>query len=235
MHLFYTPDITQGQTFYTLPEEESRHCTRVLRLQEGAELKLVDGKGAMFSGRIAEVHPKRTLIHLIACSDAYGKRNHYLHLAVAPTKNTDRFEWFVEKATEAGIDEITPLICARSERKEIKTERLGKVAVSAMKQSLKAYLPRINPAISFHEFVGKQPYGRPFIAHCMDGEKGFLTDLLQAGEPAVVLIGPEGDFSAEEIAKAQEQGYQSISLGTARLRTETAALATCFEVNFLNR
>ncbi len=235
MHLFYTPDIVQGQPTYTLPEEESRHCTRVLRLQEGAELNLVDGKGTLYSGRIAEVHPKRTLIHIIAHSDMYGKRNHYLHLAVAPTKNTDRFEWFVEKATEAGIDEITPLICARSERREIKTERLVKVAVAAMKQSLKAYLPRVNPATPFHEFIGSQQHGKLFIAHCMDGEKGYLTNLLRAGEPVVVLIGPEGDFSADELVKAQELGCQSVSLGTARLRTETAALATCFEVNFLNR
>src|SRR5690606_19603688 len=143
--------------------------------------------------------------------------------------------WFVEKATEAGIDEITPLICARSERRDIKAERLVKVAVAAMKQSLKAYLPRVNPAMPFHEFIERQQQGKRFIAHCMGGEKGYLTNLLRAGEPAVVLIGPEGDFSADELVEAQELGYQSVSLGTARLRTETAALATCFEVNFLNR
>lgn len=235
MHLFYTPDIVPGQPYYTLPEEESRHCTRVLRLQEGAELKLVDGHGTMFSGRIAEVHPKRTHISIVSYVEAYGKRNYYLHLAVAPTKNTDRFEWLVEKATEAGIDEITPLICARSERREIKTERLVKVAVAAMKQSLKAYLPRINPAVTFNSFVEEQHHRTPFIAHCMEGEKGYLTGLLTPGEPAVVLIGPEGDFHADEVAKAREMGCRPISLGAARLRTETAALVACFEMNFLNR
>jgi 16S rRNA (uracil1498-N3)-methyltransferase len=235
MHLFYTPDIVPGQQHYTLTEEESRHCTRVLRLHEGAELKLVDGQGTMFSGRISEVHPKQTRVSLVSHTEAYGKRNYYLHLAIAPTKNTDRLEWFVEKATEAGIDEITPLICVRSERKAIKTERLVKVAVAAMKQSLKAYLPRINPAVTFNSFVAEHQHRKPLIAHCMKGEKGYLTDLLRPGEPVVALIGPEGDFHADEVAKAREMGCRPISLGAARLRTETAALAVCFEVNFLNR
>jgi len=235
VHLFYTPDITPDTTEYRLSEEESKHCTRVLRLKEGDELALIDGKGHLFNGLLHEVHPKRAKIKILSVLSEYGKRNHYLHIAIAPTKNIDRLEWFLEKATEIGIDEISLLICEHSERREAKTERLQKVITAAVKQSLTAYHPKLNEAIKLNEFLKRTDLGQGFIAHCLDQEKEFLSDLVLPNNRVCVLIGPEGDFSSDEVELSLSEGFRPVSLGNTRLRTETAALYACFEINLLNR
>jgi 16S rRNA (uracil1498-N3)-methyltransferase len=233
MHLFYTPDITLPD--YTLSEEESKHAIRVLRLQLHDEVILVDGKGGKYTAQITDANPKKTLLQIAHSQQEFGKRTHYLHIAVAPTKNIERLEWFLEKATELGIDTITPIICDRSERKEVKTERLNKIITSAVKQSIKAYHPLLNEAISFKQFIEPGLEGAGFVAHCMEGEKPLLAQLIKPQGHYTILIGPEGDFTPQEITLAQAAGYIGISLGEARLRTETAALAACFEINMLNR
>lgn len=235
MHLFYTPDIIPAATAYFLNEEESKHCTRVLRLAAGDEVSLIDGKGGLYSATISEAHPKRVILHINKVVTEYGKRNHYLHIAIAPTKNMERLEWFLEKATEIGIDEISLIITQRSERKEAKTERLNKIITSAVKQSLKAYHPVLNEVVNFNKFI-QQPFGgQKFIAHCADGAKLNLRDEIKPNGSYLILIGPEGDFSEKEIAEALQSDFKAITLGTSRLRTETAALEACFEINFLNR
>lgn len=232
MHLFYTPDIA-GES-YELNEEESRHCAKVLRLEQGDRVNLIDGRGGFYIAEIVNSHPKRTLLKVLEYQQEFSKRNHYLHIAVAPTKNIDRFEWFLEKATEIGIDEITPIICERSERKEVKTERLNKIITSAVKQSLKAYHPKLNEPSRFKDFI-QEPRSQKFIAHCIDSEKSALSDKIALHGNYTVLIGPEGDFSPSEVDSALNSGYIAVTLGNSRLRTETAALQACFEINFLNR
>jgi 16S rRNA (uracil1498-N3)-methyltransferase len=233
MHLFYTPDITLPD--YILSEEESKHAIRVLRLQLHDEVILVDGKGGKYTAQITDANPKKTILLITQSKLEFGKRNHYLHIAVAPTKNIERLEWFLEKATELGIDAITPIICDRSERKEVKKERLNKIITSAVKQSIKAYHPLLNEAISFKQFIKPGLEGAGFIAHCMEGQKPLLAQLIEPKSQYTILIGPEGDFTPQELALAQAAGYTGISLGEARLRTETAALAACLEINLLNR
>ena len=233
MHLFYTPDIDGVN--YSLSEEESKHCVRVLRLEKGSEVALIDGRGGIYTAVITESNPKLTKLLVIDVIEAFNKRNHYLHIAVAPTKNIERLEWFLEKATEIGIDEITPILCERSERKDIKPERLNKIITAAMKQSLKAYHPKLNPLIKLKDFVKQTANTESFIAHCNEGEKNSLKDVISLKGRYTILIGPEGDFSPTEVMIAEESGFKAISLGTSRLRTETAALEACFEVNFLNR
>ncbi|MFD2874585.1 16S rRNA (uracil(1498)-N(3))-methyltransferase [Mucilaginibacter ximonensis] len=235
MHLFYTPDITPSTPQYFLNEEESKHAVRVLRLEAGSPVQLIDGKGGLYTAEIKDAHPKRTILQITGVTTGYQKRNHYLHIAIAPTKNLDRLEWFLEKATEIGIDEISLIICHRSERKEAKTERLNKIITSAIKQSLKAYHPILNEPIAFNKFLAQPFDGQKFIAHCEDQEKTNLQTELQKQGRYLILIGPEGDFSSAEIDGALDNGYKAITLGESRLRTETAALEACFEVNFLNR
>jgi len=235
LNLFYTPDVTPQLHAFILSEEESKHAVRVLRMADGHQVHLVDGRGGLYTAIITDAHPKRTVIEIIDVHLNYEKRPYHLHMAVAPTKNIDRMEWFLEKATEIGIDEVTPIICEHSERREIKIERLNKVMISAIKQSLKAYLPKINLPVKFDDFIRNQHSGYRFIAHCTDGEKRFIGDLLPPAKPALILIGPEGDFSATEIDAALSTGYEPISLGTSRLRTETAALQVCIEITLLNR
>jgi 16S rRNA (uracil1498-N3)-methyltransferase len=235
MHLFYTPDINPQVSQYFLNEEESKHCIRVLRLGVNDEVQLIDGKGGLYVARIKDAHPKRTILDIVSVTEEYNKRNHYLHIAVAPTKNIERLEWFLEKATEIGIDEVSLIICQRSERKEAKVDRLNRIITSAIKQSLKAYHPVLNEAISFSKFLEKPFDGQKFIAHCEEGEKAGLRDIIQPKEKYLILIGPEGDFTPDEISSALNNGYKAITLGTSRLRTETAALEACFEANFLNR
>ncbi len=233
MHLFYTPDITAD--FYTLSEEESKHCIRVLRLQPSDLVYLLDGRGGFYTAEIFTPHPKKTLLKILSHQEEYGKRNHYLHVAVAPTKNLDRLEWFLEKATEIGIDEITPVICERSERREVKTDRLNRIITSAVKQSIKAYHPRLNEPVRLKDFLPAEFPGQKFIAHCIDQEKEYLSERLEKYGSYLVLIGPEGDFTPNEVEQALSGGFLPVTLGTSRLRTETAALAACFEINLLNR
>ena len=233
MHVFYTPDINSNK--YTLNEEESKHCSKVLRLGVGDVVHLIDGKGGLYKAEIFEAHKKHVQLVVIEEQKEFGKRNHHLHIAIAPTKNIDRLEWFLEKATEIGIDEITPIICDRSERKIIKEERLEKVITSAVKQSLTAYHPKLNPAISFADFVKNNNESAKFIAHCMDGEKSYINQITHPNQSYLILIGPEGDFSPAELSSALLNGFKPVTLGNTRLRTETAALAACFEVNYMNR
>jgi len=233
MHLFYTPDI-QTDT-YKLSEEESKHCVRVLRLTEGERLFLVDGKGLYCEALIISAHPKACILQIVDKKYNYGKREYNLNIAVSPTKNIDRYEWFLEKATEIGIDMVIPLISRYSERKEIKTERLEKVMISAIKQSIKAFLPVLNPLQTFKETI-KMPFdGLRFIAHCNEGKKELLRDVVVKGKDIMILIGPEGDFSTEEVELAIKEGFIPVSLGDSRLRTETAALVACHTVNLINQ
>jgi 16S rRNA (uracil1498-N3)-methyltransferase len=243
-NLFYIPD-TEGVvgSEVLLNEEESNHCIRVSRLGLGNAVHLTDGKGTLFSATIVRAAPKACLLRIEERFDRWGERPYYLHLAVAPTKSPDRYEWMVEKVTEVGIDEITPIISTRSERKVFKTDRVERIAVSAMKQSLKAQLPLIHPATSFDAFI-KRPFdGVKMIAHCGAGERVALTEALASLHPKtgeqelptpryLILIGPEGDFSPDEVAKAEANGFQPIHLGTSRLRTETAGLAAAMGVYF---
>lgn len=232
MHVFYTPDI---QTRAELPEEEAAHAVRVLRLEAGDEVTLTDGKGCFYRAEISAASNKRCLVNVLETLPQEPLWQGHLHLAMAPTKNMDRTEWLAEKATEIGFDELTFLNCRFSERKVIKTERIQKILVSAIKQSLKARLPKLNEMTDFNRFI-RQPFnGQKFIAHCYEGEKPLLKDIVRRGEDALVLIGPEGDFSEEEVKLAVEQGVQPISLGRSRLRTETAALVACHILNLCNQ
>ena len=232
MHVFYTPDI---QNRAELPAEEAAHAIRVLRLQAGDEVTLTDGKGNFYRAEISVASNKRCLVNILETQPQEPLWQGHLHIAMAPTKNMDRTEWFAEKATEIGFDELTFLNCRFSERKVIKTERIQKILVSAIKQSLKARLPLLNEMTDFDKFV-RQPFnGQKFIAHCYEGEKPLLRDVSKRGQDALVLIGPEGDFSEEEVKLAIEQGFQPISLGRSRLRTETAALVACHILNLQNQ
>lgn len=236
MHIFYDPGLDSplpGGTFILNPEE-SHHAVNVLRLTTGTVVQLVNGRGGRFTAELQKSDHRGSVLKMLSSEPQSPSRNHYLHLAVAPTKNSERFEWFLEKATEMGIDEITPLICDRSERKEVKTERLLKVIVAAMKQSQSATLPLLNDPVKFERLCVPADHQR-FIAHCAAGEKKFISELAVKGSGSTVLIGPEGDFSTAEVALALEKGYQPVTLGESRLRTETAALAACFELNAFNR
>lgn len=232
MHVFYTPDI---QVSNELPQEEAQHCTRVLRLNIGDEITLTDGKGNFYQAEITAATNKRCQVAIKETRYQEPLWPCHLHIAMAPTKNMDRNEWFAEKATEIGFDELTFLNCRFSERKVIKTERISKILVSAIKQSLKARLPKLNEMTDFHTFIQQDFEGQKFIAHCYEGEKKQLKEALTPGEDALVLIGPEGDFSEEEVQKAIEHGFVPISLGKSRLRTETAALVACHTLNLMNQ
>ena len=232
MQLFYAPDISQNSI---LSEEESAHAIRVLRLKEGDEIILTDGKGFFYLSKITGAHPKHTELCILKQWEQERLWPFDLHIAIAPTKNMDRMEWFAEKTTEIGINAITCLRCRYSERREIKTVRLEKIMVSAMKQSQKASLPLLTGMTDFSDFIRFPFSGRKFIAHCEIGEKPLLKDTYQIGEKALILIGPEGDFSPEEVKLALQNGFEAISLGKSRLRTETAALAACQTMHVLNQ
>jgi 16S rRNA (uracil1498-N3)-methyltransferase len=248
LNLFYTPDIIGG--IYSLNEEESRHCSRVLRLSEGDSIYLTDGKGTLFEARITSAKSKQVAVEVISRQDESGRRDYFLHMAVAPTKNIDRFEWFIEKATEIGVDEITPVICDHSERRHLRTDRLEKVITSAMKQSLKAYHPKLNEPVLLSEFLISKSPGFPapplpslppnplpdkkFIAY-ITPDVPLLKQLYQRGTAATILIGPEGDFSPNEVEAALKSGFNVISLGESRLRTETAAIVACHTIGLLNQ
>lgn len=233
MHIFYTPDLSGNN--YTLNEPESKHCIRVLRLEKGNEITLVDGRGGYFVAEIVDPSPKRCSVKVIKSEFSFGKRNFQVHIAIAPTKNIERIEWFLEKATEIGIESVTPLLCRYSERKEVKADRLEKVMISAMKQSLKAYLPQLNPLIKFSDFICLPFSGQKFIAHCGEDYRDLLTRKIVAQENYLIMIGPEGDFSTDEIELAIQAGFQPVSLGESRLRTETAGLVACHTFNLMNQ
>ena len=231
MHVFYTPDIA---TQCEMPEEEAGHCLRVLRLTVGDEVTLTDGKGNFYKAVISAATNKRCQLKVIETIPQEKGWNGWLHVAMAPTKNMDRTEWFAEKATEIGFDELTFLNCRYSERKVIKTERIEKILVSAIKQSLKANKPVLNEMMDFNKFITQDFKGQKFICHCYEGEKKLLKEALVPGEDALILIGPEGDFSEEEVGLAMEKGFIPVSLGENRLRVETAALYSCATVALIN-
>ena len=232
MHVFYTPDIA---VTCEMPEEEAAHCLRVLRLGVGDEVMLTDGKGCFYKAVISAATGKRCQVKVTETIEQEPLWNGHLHLAMAPTKNMDRIEWLAEKATEIGFDELSFLNCRYSERKVIKTERVEKIVVSAVKQSLKARKPVVNEMMDFARFVKQDFAGQKFIAHCNEGENPLLKEILVLGEDALVLIGPEGDFSPEEVKLAESLGFRSISLGKSRLRTETAALVSVHIMNLFNQ
>ncbi len=227
MQLFYAPDLVPPE--HTLDEEESKHCVRVLRLEAGDTVNVTDGRGNLYRCELVEAHPKRCRLRVADCRREYEKPAYRLTMAVAPTKNADRFEWFLEKATEVGVSEIVPLETEHSERRSFKAERGERVITAAMKQSLKAYRPELHPLTAFRKAVERPFDGRRFIAHCDAARtaegKTYLAQTLHAGEDAEVFIGPEGDFSPQEIDFALAHGFEEITLGPQRLRTETAAVA----------
>lgn len=233
MQLFYSDSISEKSEQYTFPREESKHIVRVLRKQIGDTLDITNGKGFIFKGEIIDDNPNKCTIQLH--SAAFQEPIPYkLHIAIAPTKLNDRFEWFLEKATEIGITEITPILCDHSERKQIKEERFKKIIQSAMKQSLQTHLPILHPMISFKDFMNTHPKASlSCIAHCEEGTKQPLTKELTVGDDVLILIGPEGDFSLEEIKQATTLGYTEITLGNSRLRTETAGIVACHSISFL--
>lgn len=224
MSLFYVPDIAGS---WELTQEEAAHAIRVLRLQVGDKLDITDGAGSLYPTSVASIQGKHCYVEPVEAVRVPKNWSGMLHIAIAPTKNMDRIEWFAEKATEIGLDELTFLNCRFSERKVVKPERVERIVVSAMKQSLKYSKPVVGDMVDFKRFIAAERKGAKFIAHCYDSERVLLKDILVPGEDATVLIGPEGDFSPEEVELAIKAGYRPVSLGSSRLRTETAALVAC--------
>ena len=227
MQLFY---LNNPKKEITLSSEESRHVTKVLRKKEGDILSFTDGKGGYYKAEIKFAHIRKCKLKIITSEQKEKQHNYYLHIAISPTKNIDRFEWFLEKSTEIGIDEITPIICNRSERKIIKTKRGNRILLSSMKQSLKYYLPKLNEVTSFNNFIKKNTEGAKYIAHCEDSKKNELKTISKT-EKTLILIGPEGDFSPKEIEMALQNQFKAVSLGSSRFRTETAGIIATHIIN----
>ncbi len=230
--IFFCPDILQNPQ---LPAPESQHCVKVLRMKEGDQLVVTDGNGSFFHCTLVQTHPKHCLVSIQSEVKQEKSWDFKIHIAFAPTKSMDRNEWFTEKATEIGIDRFTPLLCRYSERKELKHERLQKIIVSAMKQSQQAFLPALDEMTRFEEFVMQSFEGQKFIAHCHPSEKNSLAKTYQKTKNALILIGPDGDFSEEEVQQAIHRGFTPISLGENRLRTETACVAACHTIHVINQ
>ena len=235
MQLFYNSDIQTNTTQITFDKIESKHIVRVLRKKEGDILKITNGKGFLFDAQITIASDKKCIAKIISHEQKSKPWDYYLHIAIAPTKLNDRMEWFLEKATEIGIDEITPIICQNSERKVVKLERFEKIIQAAMKQSLKFTLPKLNAPIKFNEFINQNFDGKVCIAHCEENEKKLLSEVVNSSEKTTILIGPEGDFSSQEIKKALAKNHIPISLGESRLRTETAGLVAVNIISFINQ
>ncbi|MBO7316162.1 MAG: 16S rRNA (uracil(1498)-N(3))-methyltransferase [Paludibacteraceae bacterium] len=231
MKLFYAPDLEET---LTLSEEESLHCAKVLRLTSGDEVFAFDGKGTFFKLKILNPHPKHTEVEILEKNVALPK-DYRIHVAIAPTKNIERFEWFLEKCTEIGIDEITPILCQFSERKIIKKERLEKILISAAKQSLKATVPILNELCSINDVVKNRKEEYSFIAHCYKQEKNDFLKICPKQKSILILIGPEGDFSPSEVENAISLGFVPVSLGESRLRTETAGIVACHIANLVQQ
>ena len=226
MHLFYSPG--DHRNIIQLDLAESAHCIKVLRLSEGDSVSVINGKGKFSTATIISADPKQVMLNIDSTVSEFGKRDYHLHVAIAPTKNNERFEWFLEKSTEIGIDEITPLICHRSERFKLREDRLWKVLLSAVKQSQKAYLPVLNATERFEDFVTrdiKLPCNK-FIAYCTEEQNHHLLTVSGNAVHYIILIGPEGDFTPYEVEAAHDHGYTPVSLGSSRLRTETAGVVT---------
>jgi len=235
MQLFYNSEITTETKQITFDKIESKHIVRVLRKKTNDILKITNGKGFLFEVKIILASDKKCLAEIISFEEKPKPWDYYLHIAIAPTKLNDRIEWFLEKATEIGIDEITPIICSNSERRVVKLERFQKIIQSAMKQSLKFTLPKLNAPVKFNEFINQEFDGKICIAHCEEQDKNLLNAVVNPGEKTTLLIGPEGDFSSQEITKALDKNFIPISLGESRLRTETAALVAVNNISFINQ
>ncbi len=231
MYLFYTPHIAVS---HCLSEEESAHCVRVLRYTLGDEILLTDGQGTTYTARITNPHPKHCEFEILSSEKQEPNHDFRLHIAIAPTKNVERLEWMVEKCTEIGVDEITPILCRFSERKQLRTDRLEKIILSAAKQSLTPYLPKLNELTPYDELIRRATEQDRFIAHCYKNEKRELKDLIRKGNSVLVLIGPEGDFSEQEVQDALSLGFLPVSLGNSRLRTETAGVVACHTAVLMN-
>ena len=232
MYLFFAPGLKDNQ--YQLPRDESRHCIKVLRLKLGDDIYLTDGKGNLFGARIIREDPDHCQVQITESQYGVGIRNFRLHIGIAPPKNIKRFEWFLEKATEIGIDEITPLNCFHSERKLLKPERGMKIIISAMKQSLKTYHPLLHEMIHFQEFFHSKHQGLKYIACGNAKPQDHIKARYIAGQDVTLLIGPEGDFSSEELNLASTNDFHPVHLGNRRLRTETAAMVACSIINLIN-
>lgn len=233
MQLFYNPTITEDTEGFVFDKEESKHIVKVMRKKQGDILFVTNGLGLLFKIEIVVAMDTKCSVKIVSFEKGTPLK-YYLHLVVAPTKMNDRYEWFLEKATEMGVSEITPIICDHSERKFVKTDRFDKIIQSAMKQSLQYYLPKLNAPISFKDFMKIKPEGLNLIAHCEETDKKSLKDVLKPKGNTTILIGPEGDFSDKEIKIALENNYIPVSLGNTRLRTETAAVVACHSVVFVN-
>ncbi|AWK06782.1 16S rRNA (uracil(1498)-N(3))-methyltransferase [Flavobacterium crocinum] len=233
MQLFFNPNIDETTESFSFDKEESRHIIKVLRKKDSDILHVTNGSGLLFETQITLASDNKCTVEVLSITNAEKPKFH-LHLAVAPTKMNDRFEWFLEKATEIGIQEITPIFCDRSERKVINRDRFEKIILSAMKQCNETFLPKLNEAISFKEFIKQKNEGLQLIAHCEETDKKSLKEVLKPNEDVTILIGPEGDFSEKEIAFALENNYKPVTLGNTRLRTETAAVVACHSVVFFN-
>jgi 16S rRNA (uracil1498-N3)-methyltransferase len=233
MQLFYNPNISDKVTSFVFDKEESKHIVKVLRKKESDILYVTNGLGFLFKTKIILASDSKCTVNIISFKKQEPSK-FQLHLAVAPTKMNERYEWFLEKATEIGIHEITPIICEHSERKVIKTDRFQKIIESAMKQSLHYYIPKLNEPITYKEFIKKDFSTQKFIAHCEETNKKSLKNEIKPNENVLILIGPEGDFSVKEIQMALDNKYIPVSLGKTRLRTETAAVVACHTVVLIN-
>jgi len=226
MQLFFS-QITDNRVNFSL--DEKKHLTKVLRKKVGDELSVIDGKGYLYIVRIISLEKNSSQIEIIRKEKKEKNHNYYLHIAIAPTKNISRFEWFLEKATEIGIDEITPIICQRSERKKINMQRCNRILISSIKQSLKFYKPKLNEPSNFSDFIKEKLEGDKLIAHCLKTEKNKINKSNQ--KKYIILIGPEGDFTENEITNALKNGFKATTLGNSRLRTETAGIIATHSVN----
>ena len=233
MQLFYNPTIDENTENFSFDKEESKHIIKVLRKKDTDILFVTNGLGLLFKTEITLASDNKCTVQIRSVEKTEPSK-FQLHLAVAPTKMNDRYEWFLEKATEIGVHEITPIICDRSERKVVNRERFEKIILTAMKQSNLLFLPKLNEALTFKEFVKRNKNGLQLVAHCEDTDKKTLKSLLKTNENITLLIGPEGDFSEKEIALAIENKFIPVSLGNTRLRTETAAIVACHSVVFFN-
>ncbi len=233
MQLFYNPNINEATQEFSFSKEESKHIMKVLRKSIGDVLHITNGNGFLFTAELLYLTPNKCTAQ-ITSSTLQHKRQYKLHLAVAPTKMNDRYEWFLEKATEIGIDTITPLICDHSERKVVKLERFERILQAAMKQSLNCFMPKLNPATTFKAFMAQPKDTATYIAHCETQDKQSLKQVIKPQTDVTLLVGPEGDFSSKEIALALQNNCIPVTLGETRLRTETAAIVACHSVAFIN-
>jgi 16S rRNA (uracil1498-N3)-methyltransferase len=233
MQLFYNSELNETTKTFNFSKDESRHIVKVLRKSTGDTLMITNGVGWTFEAEVVIPNHNKCVMN-VQSSKYVQPKDYSVHLAVSPTKMNDRYEWFLEKATEIGVTQITPIISHNSERKVVKSERFEKIIQSAMKQSLNPYLPTLGAAVTFAEFLKSPQKGKTFIAHCAEGDKHAFKNQIEPGTSITILIGPEGDFSSQEISTALDNNYIPVSLGNSRLRTETAAVVACHTIQLCN-